>query len=396
MGYAVMASYFGGNCGPDRRSYAGDHGSPPLFVSAVRAGVAESPVRLTILPLLICLLAAPAAAQPAGPREIPVEAAEVAVGPLSERITAVGSLASNESIIVRPEVAGRVVELGFEEGQPVKKGDLLVRLDDSLNRAELDEAEARLELAKRNFSRTEELFSNKIATERSRDEARSSLGVGTATVELAKVRLEKTRIAAPFEGIAGLRRVSVGDYVTAGQDLFNLEDISPIKVDFRVPEKFLPAVRTGQSIQITVDAYQGRQFEGRLYAIDPRIDSAGRSIVIRARVDNPEQLLRPGLFARVTLILELKPDAVTVPEQAVFPRGDSQFVYKVVEGKAQETKVTIGTRRDGRVEIVEGLGGKDMVVTAGHQKIRNGASVKIIGAVEGGNAGENSASGKGA
>lgn len=319
-----------------------------------------------------------------GPPTIPVEAAKVESGPLSERVVAIGSLASNESIVVRPEMAGRVVEIGFEEGQPVKKGDLLIRLDASLNQAEITETEARLKLAERNFERIEGLASNRIATERSRDEARSNLDVSTAALELAKVKLEKTRLVAPFDGIAGLRQVSVGDYVTTGQDLFNLEDIDPIKVDFRVAEKFLPAIRTGQTIEISVDAYPGRNFEGKVYAIDPRIDAAGRSIVLRARVDNQEGILRPGLFARVTLVLELKPEALTIPEQAIVPRGDSQFVFKVIDGKVQQTKVTIGTRRNGRVEIVEGLSNGDTVVTAGHQKLREGAGVKIIGEAVGG------------
>jgi membrane fusion protein (multidrug efflux system) len=337
----------------------------------------ERIVRL-FLAFLLCLYAAGASAQPSGRPAVPVEAAKVATGTLSERVTAVGSLSSNESVIVRPEIAGRVVEIGFQEGQPVKKGDLLIKLDDSLNRAELAEAEARLELAKRNFKRIDELYSGKVATARSLDEARSNLDVGTAAVELAKVKLAKTRIIAPFDGIAGLRQVSVGDYVTAGEDLFNLEEIDPVKANFRVAEKFLSAIRTGQAIEITVDAYPGRSFKGEVYAIDPRIDAAGRSVVIRARVDNSERLLRPGLFARVTLILDLKTNALTVPEQAIVPRGDDQFVYRVIDGKAKQTKVMIGTRRDGRVEIVEGLSVDDVVVTAGQQKIRDGASVRVI------------------
>lgn len=337
---------------------------------------------------------APAASaqQAASPPSVPVEAAKVETGPMSERITAVGSLRSDESVIVRSEVAGRVVEIGFEEGRPVEKGALLLKLDDSLNRAEVADAEARLELAKRNFSRTEELFGNQVATARSRDEARSSLDVGTATLELAKVRLEKTRLTAPFAGIVGLRLVSIGDYITVGQDLFNLEDIDPIKADFRVSERYLPAVRPGQAIEIGVDAYPGKVFKGDVFAIDPRIDAAGRSVVIRARIANQEKLLRPGLFARVTLILELKPDALTVPEQALMPRGDDQFVYKVIDGKVKHTKVTIGTRRNGRVEIVEGLGRDDVVVTAGHQKIRDGGDVRVLDEARSGESG----TGKGA
>jgi len=347
---------------------------------------------IALTAVLLAFAPATSAQQPAGPPTVPVEAAKVEAGPMSERITAVGSLLSNEAVIVRSEIAGRVVEIGFEEGRPVEKGAVLLKLDDSLNRAELADANARLELAKRNFSRTEELFGNQVATARSRDEARSSLDVGTATLELAKVRLEKTRLAAPFAGIVGLRRVSIGDYITVGQDLFNLEDIDPIKVDFRVSERYLSAVRSGQAIEIGVDAYPGRVFKGEVFAIDPRIDAAGRSVVIRARVANREKLLRPGLFARVTLILELKPDALTVPEQALMPRGEDQFVYKVIDGKAKQTKVTIGTRRDGRVEIVEGLGRDDVVVTAGHQKIRDGGAVRVLDEARGG---ENGA-GKGA
>jgi membrane fusion protein (multidrug efflux system) len=350
-------------------------------------------VRWSFLAALMMVLAPAASAQQAAsPPSVPVEAAKVETGPMSERITAVGSLRSDESVIARSEVAGRVVEIGFEEGRPVEKGALLLKLDDSLNRAEVADAEARLELAKRNFSRTEELFGNQVATARSRDEARSSLDVGTATLELAKVRLEKTRLIAPFSGIVGLRLVSIGDYITVGQDLFNLEDIDPIKADFRVSERYLSAVRPGQAIEIGVDAYPGKVFKGEVFAIDPRIDAAGRSVVIRARIANQEKLLRPGLFARVTLILELKPDALTVPEQALMPRGDDQFVYKVIDGKVKHTKVTIGTRRDGRVEIVDGLGRDDVVVTAGQQKIRDGGAVRVLDEARSGESG----TGKGA
>ncbi len=335
-------------------------------------------MRLLITIFLSILTSSVFAQAPRGPQQVPVEAARATVGALAERVTGVGSLASNESVILRSEIAGRIVEIAFQEGQSVKKGDLLIRLDDSIYRAELAETEARLELAKRNFARTEELYSNQIATGRSRDEARSNLDVGTAAVELAKVRLAKTEITAPFEGITGLRQVSVGDYITVGQDMFNLEDIDPIKVDFRISERYLPAIRVGQRIQIAVDAYSGRSFDGEVYAIDPRIDEAGRSIVIRARVNNKENLLRPGLFARVDLVLELKPDALTVAEQAIVPRGAGQFVYRIEDGKAKEVEVKLGTRRGGRVEILDGLKLDDVVVTAGHQKIRDGASVTVI------------------
>lgn len=327
--------------------------------------------------LLAAALTGSVRAQDAG-QAVPVEAEKVEVGELSERVTAVGSLRSNESVTIRPEIAGRIVSINFEEGKPVEKGDELIALDDSVYKAELDQAQAQLRLAESNFKRIGELHERQVATARARDEARSGLEVGTASLALARARLEKTSVEAPFSGIAGLRKVSVGDYITVGQDIANLEDIETIKADFRVAEKFLPAVRAGQRIQIGVDAYPDRRFEGEVYAIDPRIDESGRSVVIRARVPNEDLLLRPGLFARVTLILEMKEQAITVPEQAIMPRGEEQFVYTVVDGKVKQTRVRVGTRRDGRVEILEGLRDEDMVVTAGHLKIHDGAQVSVV------------------
>ena len=310
---------------------------------------------------------------------VPVEASKVVAAPLSEQVTAIGTLLSDEAVTISSEIAGRLKEIHFEEGQPVEKGALLFSLDDSVYRAQLDDASAKLKLAAQTNKRTSTLFSNKYATAQSADEAASNLAVNTAAVELARVQLDKTRITAPFAGIVGLRHVSAGEYITAGQALVNLEAIDPVKADFRVPEKFLPAIRVGQTIKIKVDAFPEDSFEGRVYAIDPRLDVAGRSLLVRAMVPNRDQRLRPGLFARVTVLLQLKEDALSVPEQAIVPQGESQFVFKIVDGKAKLTKVKIGTRRDGRVEIVEGLTAGDQVVTAGQLKIRDGSPVTIVG-----------------
>ena len=310
---------------------------------------------------------------------VPVEASKVVAAPLSEQVTAIGTLLSDEAVTISSEIAGRLKEIHFEEGQPVEKGALLFSLDDSVYRAQLDDASAKLKLAAQTNKRTSTLFSNKYATAQSADEAASNLAVNTAAVELARVQLDKTRITAPFAGIVGLRHVSAGEYITAGQALVNLEAIDPVKADFRVPEKFLPAIRVGQTIKIKVDAFPEDSFEGRVYAIDPRLDVAGRSLLVRAMVPNRDQRLRPGLFARVTVLLQLKEDALSVPEQAIVPQGESQFVFKIVDGKAKLTKVKIGTRREGRVEIVEGLTAGDQVVTAGQLKIRDGSPVTIVG-----------------
>jgi membrane fusion protein (multidrug efflux system) len=329
----------------------------------------------------IALVCPVAAAEDNKGAAVPVEAAKVIAAPLSEQVTAVGTLLSNEAVTVSSEIPGRLSEIHFQEGQPVEKGAALFTLDDSVYRAQLADAEAKLKLAEQTHKRTSTLFTNKYATAQSADESASNLAVSTAAVELARVQLEKAHIVAPFSGIVGLRHVSVGEYITAGQALVNLEAIDPVKADFRVPEGFLPAIKVGQIISIKVDAFPGDGFDGKIYAIDPRLDVAGRSLLVRALVPNTDQRLRPGLFARVTVFLQLKEDALSVPEQAIVPQGDSQFVFKIVDGKAKLTKVVIGTRREGRVEIVDGLAAGDEVVTAGQLKIRDGSAVSIVNAV---------------
>lgn len=311
---------------------------------------------------------------------VPVETAPVHIGPIQRRLTAVGSLRSNESVIIRPEVAGRIAEIRFDEGERVRKGQPLVILDDSIYRAEVDEVQASLVLSQANHERALDLLRRGAGTTKARDEALAKLRADEAALALARARLDKTVITAPFEGMIGLRRVSVGDFVNIGQDIVNLEQIDPLKADFRVAEVYLGAVRPGQKIELSADAFPGETFTGEVYAIDPLIDESGRSIVLRARLPNSDNRLRPGLFVRVTLVLNEREDAIQIPEQALVPQGQDQFVFRVVDGKAELTKVTAGIRRDGMVEITEGLGPDDEVVTAGQLKIRDGAPVQPIDA----------------
>ena len=187
-------------------------------------------------------------------------------------------------------------------------------------------------------------------------------------------------LRAPFSGIIGLRSVSVGDYVKEGADLVNLESIDPLKVDFRVPEVYMRQVQVGQSLQVQLDALPGKTFEGKVFAVNPLIDAAGRAVVIRAMVRNPDTSLRPGMFARVRLITRNAQDALVLPEQALVPQGDQQFVFRILDGKAVRTKVDVGQRRDAMVEILNGVAKDDVVVTAGQLKLRDGAPVTIASA----------------
>ncbi|HSC99618.1 MAG TPA: efflux RND transporter periplasmic adaptor subunit [Casimicrobiaceae bacterium] len=318
---------------------------------------------------------APAQAGPA----TTVEAAKVATQPMPQTITAVGSLRSDESVTVRPEVAGRISAILFKEGQHVAKGMTLIRLDPAINAAEVQQARANLKLAQSKYDRAVELSQRNFISGQAKDEAENNLRVAEASVALVEARLAKTEIKAPFSGMIGLRVVSVGDYVKEGADVVNLESIDPLKVDFRVPEIYLQQVQVGQTLTITLDALPGKTYDGRVLAVNPLVDAGGRSVVIRAIVRNQDTSLRPGMFARVRLITRDEKQALVIPEQAIVPQGDEQYVYRVVDGKVTRVKVEIGQRRDSKVEILKGLEASDVVVTAGQLKLRDGMAVTILG-----------------
>jgi membrane fusion protein (multidrug efflux system) len=313
----------------------------------------------------------------------PVEAAEVRIGPVEVTTEAVGSLLSNESVVIRPEVTGRVAAINFDEGGPVKAGQVIVELDASVERAQLAQAEAELGLGTANFERAKELRRSNVGTQRALDEAQAQLRTAEAAIQLAKARLSKLTLTAPFDAVAGLRRVSVGDFVTAGTDIVGLEQIKPLKVDFAIPEIFLRSVREGQRIAFTVDAFPGEAFEGEVFAVSPLVSEAGRAVTLRARIDNTDVRLRPGLFARVTLTLSQQPDGVWIPEEAIVPEGGRQFVFKVADGGegkpkvARKTEVKLGLRRQGEVQVASGLAPGDVVVTGGVGKIREDAPVAV-------------------
>lgn len=293
-------------------------------------------------------------------------------------LRAIGTLTSDESVQIAPEILGRVVTVGFSEGQSVKEGDMIVKLDDALARAELADAEARFELAEANAGRAQALSRTGNVTERARDEAKTNLRTARAAVDLAKVRLDKHTIRAPFSGIVGMRQVSPGAFITAGTTVVNLEKIDELKVDFSLPEIHLADVRTGQEIEVRVDALPGKTFAGTIYAIDPMVDVNGRSLRIRARVPNPSGELRPGLFARIVVKGLSERKVVVIPESAVVPRGGETFVYRIEDGKVVETKVRLGQRANAEVQVLEGLESDAAIVTAGQLKVRDGMMVTVI------------------
>ncbi|HEV7258121.1 MAG TPA: efflux RND transporter periplasmic adaptor subunit [Bosea sp. (in: a-proteobacteria)] len=322
---------------------------------------------------------APAQAAAPAPRAagVPVEVVKIERATVNEEVEALGTLAADESVVIAPEIAGRVTALGFKEGERVEKGQLLVKLDTAILDAELKQLQADLGLARDTFERNRSLNQRGVGTQVAYDEATAKLAAAEARVQLSQAKLAQSAIMAPFSGVVGLRSVSVGDYVAVGKQLITLTNIDPIKVDFRVPEIFLAQVKLGQPINLKVDAVPGGIFQGRIFAIDPVVDINGRAIKLRATVPNGDLALKPGLFARITIVVDRRENAMLVPESAVVPDGIGKIVYIVDNGKAKRVAVELGKRLPGKVEIVKGLTPQMMVVSSGQMRLRDGSNVSI-------------------
>ena len=314
---------------------------------------------------------------PGGPA-MAVEVVSVKANDFVDDVVAVGTLKSRESVMLRPEVAGRVASVNFKDGAIVAAGTVLVTLDAAIQEAELQQARANLALAKSSFQRNEELVGKKFLSQQALDSSAATLKVQEAAVQLADAKVAKTRIKAPFKGVLGLRNVSVGDYVKDAQGLVNIEAIDILLADFKLPETYLAQLIKGQTVEVTSDALPGERFEATLDAIDPLVDEGGRSILSRARLDNSAGKLRPGMFVRVRVLFGDRTNVLMVPEQAIVP-GAKPAVYRVVDGKAALVKVKLGVRRAAQVEVLEGLAAGDVVVTAGQLKLREGAAVRAVG-----------------
>ena len=306
-----------------------------------------------------------------------VETVVVHARPAPNTFETVGSLRSAEAIMLRPEVAGRVERIHFTDGQRVAAGALLLTLDDALVRADFNEANANLANSRRAYGRAQELAQKQLIARADLDKAQAALGVDQARAASAHTRMDKAQIRAPFGGVIGLRKVSVGDYVSPGQDLVELVRLDPLEIELRAPETVLSTLAVGQKVLFGVDAFRDDRFTATVVAISPIVELGGRSVALRARFDNPEDKLRPGMSARVRIELDSNTSALMVPEQAIVPMGEQKNVYTVVQGKAKLVPVTIGMRRPGLVEVTSGVKDGDEVIVSGIQKIGDGAPVSI-------------------
>ena len=306
-----------------------------------------------------------------------VEVAKAESADLIDEVAAVGSLKSTHGVMLRPEVSGRIARLGFIQGQRVKRGQLLVQLDDTLQQAQLKQSQAQASIARTNLQRSRDLLGQGFISQSAVDQNGAALEVAEAQVELSRAQVSRMKVMAPFDGTAGLTLVDAGDYVKDGADIVNIEDLSSLTVQFALPERTIDRLRTGQPVEVTLDALPGRSFSGRVVAVDSQVDANGRALQVLAQVANPGALLKPGMFARPRVVFAVRQGAVVVPEEALVPLGAQQMIFKVAQGAdgkpvSQRLEARIGLRLPGKVEILSGLKAGDTVVTAGHARLLRG------------------------
>ncbi len=312
----------------------------------------------------------------------PVEVAKATAITLTDDVQAVGSLKSKQGVMLRPEVSGRIAKLGFANGERVKRGQLMVQLDDTLQQAQLQQAQAQASIARTNLQRSRELLAQGFVSQSAVDQNAAAMEVANAQTALAQAQLARMKVLAPFDGTTGLRAVDVGDYVKDGAELVNLEDLSALTVRFALPERAIDKLRPGQAVDVTLDALPGRSFKGTVLAVDSQVDANGRAVQVQAQVANPGALLKPGMFARARVVFAVRPGTVVVPEEALVPQGERQLIFKVVNGPngqsvSQRLPARIGLRLPGKVEILEGIKDGDTVVTAGHSRLLRADAVPL-------------------
>jgi len=327
---------------------------------------------------LVLAVAATLLSLPISAQGLPAEVITVSSKTLDKTISAVGNLRANESIMLRPEQSGRINKILFSEGGKVEKGTPLFVLDSSIYIAELKSAQARVQLSRVDYDRAKSLLRKKVGSAQERDSTLAQLRVDQAQEALAQARLDKMTIKAPFTGYTGLRLVSPGDYVNQGESLVQLTDLSTLKLDLRVPEIYLSELQPGRELEVNVDALPGEVIKGKVTAISPSSDSNAHNIEIRASIPNTDGKLRPGLFAKVSLLVDQQ-TTVVIPEQAIIPKDGLFFVMTVTEDKkVAMAPVKMGQRRPGVVQIIEGLKNGDVLITAGQIKLFPGMPVTPI------------------
>ncbi len=340
---------------------------PGLVLAALLSGCEKAPDNEA---------AAPASAPPAK-----VKTTRVDTRLFTDQVEALGTVRAREAIDLSANVTDRVAEVAFEDGDRVEKGDLLIRLEDAEENAMLEGAKAGLAEQEREIKRLESLVAEGAVSEVRLEEYRTRRDVARQRVEEAQAQIADRRIIAPFDGVLGFRRVSVGALVTPGDLIATLDILDPVKLDFTVPETFLNDLKPGQEITAITEAYPGESFTGEVTRIDTRVNLVTRSITVRAEIPNPDHRLRPGMLMTTTLRKNPR-ESLSIPERSLVSVQANHFAYVVEGTNARRATVTIGRRVPGYVEIIEGLEAGETVVTDGLLGLTDGAVVEVIGEFE--------------
>jgi membrane fusion protein (multidrug efflux system) len=309
-------------------------------------------------------------------RAVSVEGVVVIPSLIENKINTTGTILANEEVEIRSEVSGRIVSVNFQEGAVVKKGDLLVKINDEDLKAQLKKLTAEKSLAREDVYRKTKLLELAAISQEEMDVAHNQLSVLEAEIELVKSQISKTEIFAPFSGQIGLRYASPGGFASPTMLIARMMDTDPVKIEFAVPEKYLGKIGEGTEISFRT-ANLDSTFTGQVYAVDPRIDPSTRSMTVRAKCSNNEKLIFPGAFARIEIIIGKLPEALVVPSEAIVPdiRGEKLFIRE--NGMVKVVYVTIGIRTERKVQISEGIKPGDTVITTGLLQLREKMKVEV-------------------
>ena len=295
---------------------------------------------------------------------------------LDNKIFATGSIIASETVDIKPELAGKIIQLSFTEGKFVKKGQPLIKLNDADYQATLRKLGAQLKIAQQSQARLAKLLEIKGVSQDEYDAVENQVNNIKADMEFQKVQIDKTEILAPFNGVIGLKSVSVGSFIGATSQVASIQALNPIKIDFTIPEKYAYQVKMGEVLKFNVDGIDG-DFTAKVYAAENQIDPITRSLKIRATADNSKNLLKPGAFVRINFKLSEINNALMIPTESIVAILKGQQVYTVKNGKAIATPIDIGIRTDTKVQVVSGLTAGDTVLTSGLMGIKAGANVRV-------------------
>ncbi|NBC64905.1 MAG: efflux RND transporter periplasmic adaptor subunit [Bacteroidetes bacterium] len=343
-----------------------------IIVLVVIGGLAYPKVK----PLLSSSGEEQVSANSGGNNLLEVEAVEMDYETIDDEIFSSGTIQANEVVELSAEASGIITDIYFEEGREVQEGDLLLKINDSELQAQKQRAEFRLTLAEQREERQRRLLERGGISQEDYDATLNEVNVLRSEIQLINAQIDKTEIRAPFSGVIGLKYVSVGSYIGPNTRIASLQEVDPIKIDFSVPERYISRVNVGDEILYSVQGVDST-FTGEVYAIEPRINTETRTLQIRAISENDEQLLYPGAFANITLILDEINDALMVPTISIIPGLNSQKVFVASDGVVQERIIRSGIRNSEKVQVIEGIEQGDIVLTTGLLQVRPGMEINI-------------------